>query len=301
MRLKSSLLISILAFSAFNLHAVEGMWMPDQIPQLAAELRKLGLQIDPNRLADLTGDPMGAIVSLGNCSASFVSPKGLIVTNHHCVTAGLQFNSTPQRNLIEHGFLARTMSEEIQTTPDGRVYLTSSIEDVTAKIVSGIEKIAVSDRIETIERRQKELIAACEKPGGVRCLVPAFFEGGQYLKIIQTELRDVRLVYAPSRGVGNYGGEVDNWTWPRHTGDFAFLRAYVGRDGKPADFSPENVPYEPKHFLKISTDDLDPGDLAIVVGYPGTTLRYKLAEEVRDYQDFTYPLSIRYRREPGTR
>ncbi len=289
--------ISVLALSASSLSAMEGMWMPSQVPELAAELKEMGLEMDPERLAELTGDPMGAIVSLGGCSASFVSPRGLIVTNHHCVTAGLQFNSTPGRNLIENGFLARTLSEELQTTPDGRVYLTSSIEDVTRKIIAGIEKIPSRERVATIERRQKELIAECEKGGGVRCLVPSFFEGSQYLKVVQTELRDVRLVYAPSRGVGNYGGEVDNWTWPRHTGDFAFLRAYVGRDGKPADYSPENVPYQPKHHLRISTGDLDPGDLAIVIGFPGTTHRYKLADKVRDYQDFTYPLSIRYRTE----
>ncbi len=297
MRLKLVTLISLITLSSTSLAAMEGMWLPSQVPQLAAELEKMGLEIDPARFADLTGDPMGAIVSLGNCSASFVSSRGLIVTNHHCIGAALQVNSTPERNLIENGFLARTLSEEPRTSPDGRVYLTTSIEDVTPKIIAGIEKIASGKRVATIERRQKELVAECEKPGGVRCLVPSFYEGGQYLKIVQTELRDVRLVYAPARGVGNYGGEVDNWTWPRHTGDFAFVRAYVGPDGKPADYSPDNVPYQPKHYLRVSTGDLNPGDLAIVVGFPGTTLRYKLAEEVRDYQEFTYPTSIRYRRE----
>ena len=295
MNVKVSALLVSFALLATPLMALEGMWMPQQVPQLADQLEKMGLEMSPERLADLTSHPMGAIVSLGNCSASFVSPLGLIVTNHHCVTAALQFNSTPERNLIENGFLANTMEEELPTTPDARVYITRGIEDVTSKVRSGIEKVPAGDRNATIERRRKEIIRDCEREGGVRCLVPAYFEGAQYFKITQTELRDVRLVYAPARGVGNYGGEIDNWTWPRHTGDFAFLRAWVGPDGKAADFSSDNVPYRPQHHLKISTGDIDAGDLAIVIGYPGTTLRYKLADEVREYQDYTYPRSIEYR------
>lgn len=296
MKLKFSALLVSVALLATPLIAFEGMWMPQQVPQLAGELEKMGLEMSPDQLADLTGHPMGAIVSLGNCSASFVSPHGLIVTNHHCVTAALQFNSTEARNLIENGFLARTMDEELPTTPDARVYITRGIEDVTVKVRRGIEKIPAGERHGTIERRRKEIIRDCEQAGGVRCLVPSYFEGAQFFLITQTELRDVRLVYAPARGVGNYGGEVDNWTWPRHTGDFAFLRAWVGPDGKAADYSRENVPYRPQHHLKVSTGDIDAGDLAIVVGYPGATLRYKLADEVREYQDYTYPTSIEYRK-----
>lgn len=277
--------------------ADEGMWMPQQVPELVEKLTDLGLKIDARRFADLTGDPMGAIVSTGGCSAAFVSPIGLIVTNHHCAYSALQFNSTPQRNLLQNGFLARTLTEEIQATPDFRIYVTTSIEDVTDKIVGKLSsRLTNLERERTIARRQKEMIGTCEKEAGTRCLVPAFFEGAQYLRISQMEVRDVRLVYAPAVGIGNYGGEVDNWMWPRHTGDFAFLRAYVGADGKAADFSAQNVPYRPKHYLKVSVDDIDPGDLMIVAGYPGKTFRYRTAEEVRDAQEYSYPTSIRYRK-----
>ena len=287
-----------LAALASRLLAGEGMWMPEQVPQLAPELTRIGLKLDPRKLSDLTGDPMGAIVSLGGCSASFVSPKGLIVTNHHCVYNYLQFNSSPDRDLIEKGFLAKTMSEEITAAPDARVWVTTSIEDVTDRVLPRAgEKLSDLERFDRVERRRKELVRDCEKEGGVRCTVPSFFEGSKFWRIKQLEIRDVRLVYAPPRGIGNYGGEVDNWMWPRHTGDFGFLRAYVGPDGKPADFAARNVPYRPKHFLKVSTADVDPGDLMMTIGYPGKTYRYELASEVREAQDFDLPTSIRYRKE----
>jgi hypothetical protein len=278
--------------------ADEGMWMPQQVPQLGDQLRKAGLQLDPKQFADLTGDPMGAIISLGGCSASFVSPQGLVVTNHHCAYGSLQFNSTPERDLITNGFLAKTLAEELPAAAGARVFVTTGIEDVTPKVTGNIgPRVADVDRARTVERRIKEIVADCERAGGVRCRVSSFFEGSQYLKLTQMEIRDVRLVYAPARGVGEYGGETDNWMWPRHTGDFSFYRAYVGKDGHPADYSPENVPYQPKHFLKISPADLDPGDLVIVAGYPGRTYRYRTSNEIRSMAEFSYPTAIRYYRD----
>lgn len=298
MKSRTALALVLSAVLAPALFAGEGMWMPEQVPALAPELAKSGLKIDPGKLADLTGDPMGAIVSLGGCSASFVSPQGLVVTNHHCVYSYLQFNSTPEKNLIENGFLAKALGEEIPAAPDARVWVTTSIEDVTDQILPKAgEKLSDLERHGRVERRRKELVRDCEKEGSVRCTVSSFFEGSKFWRIKQLEIRDVRLVYAPPRGIGNYGGEVDNWMWPRHTGDFGFLRAYVAADGRPADFAKENVPYRPKRFLKVSTADVDPGDLMMTIGYPGRTYRYKLAEEVKEAQAFDLPTSIRYRRE----
>jgi hypothetical protein len=289
---------SIIVLPASNLPADEGMWMPQQLPQLAPELARMGLKLDPQKLADLTGDPMGAIVSLGGCSASFVSPQGLIITNHHCVYNYLQYNSTPQKDLIENGFLAKTVGEEIAAAPDARVWVTTAIDDVTDRVLpKSTEKLSDLDRYNRVERRRKELVGECEREGGVRCSVASFFEGSKFWRIKQLEIRDVRLVYAPPRGIGNYGGEVDNWMWPRHTGDFGFLRAYVSPDGKPSDFARENVPYRPKHYLKVSTADVDPGDFMMVIGYPGKTFRYELADEVKEAEEFDLPTSIRYRKE----
>ena len=286
------ILVLVAATAAFG---AEGMWMPQQIPSLAAELKKAGLKIDPQRFADLTGDPMGAVISLGGCSASFVSPEGLVVTNHHCGFGALQFNSTPQRDLITNGFLAKTKDEELPAGPGSRIFVTTNIEDVTARVSGNVPaSLSNIDREKAIDRNIKMLVDECEKPGGVRCRVASFFEGSQYLRTTQMEIRDVRLVYAPALGIGDFGGETDNWMWPRHTGDWSFLRAYVGKDGKPADFSKDNVPYHPAHILKVSTESVNPGDFVLVAGYPGRTFRYRTAAEVSNMQDYVYPTTVKY-------
>jgi hypothetical protein len=271
------------------------MWMPQQVPQLAQELRKAGMKLDPARLADLTGDPMGAVISLGGCTASFVSPDGLAVTNHHCAEGSIQFNSSPEHDYLTDGFLAKTREEELRAAPTARIWVTTNIEDVTERIVGKMPaNISDVDREKEIERREKALVDELEKQAGVNARVASFFEGSQYLRITQMEIKDVRLVYAPASGVGVFGGETDNWMWPRHTGDFSFLRAYVGPDGKPAGYSPKNVPFHPVHWLKVSTDDLDEGDFVLVAGYPGRTFRYYTEAEVRNARDFRYPAVIRY-------
>lgn len=285
----------VLLCLATPLMADEGMWMPQQVPQLAAELQKLGIKIDPNSLADLTGQPMGAVVSLGGCSASFVSPDGLVVTNHHCGFGALQFNSTPQHDYITNGFLAKTREEELPSGPGSRMFVTTKIEDVTDRVTGKLDvKLSNVDRSMAIEKNAKQLVEECEKPGGVRCRVASFFEGVQYLRTTQLEIRDVRMVYAPALGIGDFGGETDNWMWPRHTGDWSYLRAYVGKDGKPADFSKDNVPYHPAHILKVSSEGVNPGDLVMVAGYPGRTFRYRTAAEVKSMQEYSYPTTIRY-------
>src|SRR5688500_525629 len=274
-------LLSIV-FVVANALAGEGMWMPQQMPQLAAELQKAG--VDAKRLSDLTGDPLGAVVSLGGCTASFVSPDGLVVTNHHCAFGSIQHNSTPERDLIANGFLAKSRAEELPAAPGTRVWVTTNIEDVTERVNAGVTaKTTDIDRAKHIDRRTKELVADCEKAGGLRCRVSSFFEGSQYLRTTQMEISDVRLVYAPTAAVGEFGGEIDNFEWPRHTGDFSFYRAYV--DGKP---------FRPKHWLKLAADGIDEGDTVIVAGYPGRTFRYKTADEVRNYKEFVYPTNIRY-------
>jgi hypothetical protein len=279
------------------LSAEEGMWMPQQVPELAAKLKALGFNGDPKVFADLSGQPMGAVVSLGGCTASFVSPEGLIVTNHHCVTGGLQFNSTPARNLLKVGYLAKTRDEELSNGPGSRVLVTTSVTDVTSAITGNIDAKATDrQRYELIETRMKERVAACEK-SGQRCNVASFFAGMKYFEIAQMEIRDVRLVYAPAEGIGVFGGETDNWRWPRHTGDWSFLRAYVGKDGKPAAYSKENVPFRPKHWLKIAAAGVKPGDVVFVTGYPGRTQRLQTYAQVKEVTEWSMPRSIRLAQE----
>jgi hypothetical protein len=282
-----------LLLAVLPLGADEGMWMPQQIPDLAEKLRAMGFEGDPAAFADLTGQPMGAIVSLGGCTASFVSPEGLIATNHHCVQGSLQYNATPQRNLLVDGFLAKTREEELWNGPGSRVYVTVTVKEVTDAITGKLDpKLDDRKRYDLVERRIKERTAACEA-GGLRCRVDSFFGGLRFYEIAQLEIQDVRLVYAPPVGIGNFGGETDNWRWPRHTGDWSFYRAYVGKDGKPADFSKENVPYEPTRWLKVQPAGLKEGDLVFVVGYPGRTQRHQTFAEVKETTEWTFPRVVK--------
>ncbi|UTY58752.1 S46 family peptidase [Massilia sp. erpn] len=273
-------------------HADEGQWQPHQLPQLKSELKRIGIAIPAEKLADLSKHPMSAIVSLDGCSASFVSPEGLVVTNHHCAYGAIQRNSTAEKNYISNGFLAKTRAEELPAGPNSLVYVTDKVENVTERVLKGLDTLTGRARHEAVQDSIKKLIAECESDKIYRCSVPAFHRGAEYYRIRQMMIRDVRLVYAPSNMIGNYGGDVDNYEWPRHTGDYSFLRAYVGKDGRPADPSPDNVPYKSKDFLVVSAEGLKNGDPILLAGYPGRTSRYKLPSEIRYARDLSYPAMV---------
>lgn len=274
-------LLALAALAATAAHADEGMWMPKQLPQIAKSLKAGGLALDPAKLKELTDFPMGAVVGIPGCTASFVSPQGLAVTNHHCAYGSIQYNSKPDRDLLKNGFYAVTLADELPAAPGTRMWVTVDMKDVSAEILNDKTRALTGKaRTDAIETTQKGLVAACEADKGHRCTVHAFFGGLQYQLIKQLEIRDVRLVHAPATGVGLFGGDADNWVWPRHTGDYSFYRAYVGADGKPADFSKDNKPYTPKHHLKMPSSPLSQGDFVMVAGYPGGTDRHRLPREV---------------------
>jgi hypothetical protein len=295
-RIAVPFVLAALALSPVAARADGGMWMPQQMVDLAPRLKKLGFQGNPKAFADLTGMPMGAIVSLGGCSASFVSPDGLIVTNHHCVTGALQYNATPERNAVKEGFLAATQADEAWAGPGSRVLVTVAVREVTKDVLGKLAPdLSDLDRELAIEKREKELTAACEKEG-LRCRVASFFQGLKWFEIAQVELKDVRLVYAPPSSIGNFGGETDNWRWPRHTGDFAFYRAYVGKNGKPAAHDKANVPFKPKYWLTVDPAGASPGEVVVVAGYPGRTARHVTAREMKETIEWSYPrVAKRYR------
>lgn len=292
--LSASVLAALAAAPAAQ--AGEGMWVPQQLPEIAGPLKEAGLKLSPQQLADLTGDPMGAVVALGGCTASFVSPEGLVVTNHHCAYGAIQLNSTPENNLIRNGFNAPTPADEVSAGPNARVFVLDEITDVTREAQAAIA--AAGDdalgRTKALEAFEKKLIAGCEADAGFRCRLYSFSGGNAYRLFKNLEIRDVRLAYAPPGSVGKFGGDIDNWMWPRHTGDFAFYRAYVGKDGKPAAYSPDNVPFKPKHWLKIADRPLGEGDFVMVAGYPGSTNRYALAAEFDNTASWTYPTIARH-------
>jgi hypothetical protein len=287
--MKRFLTLAALACSVPTL-AAEGMWLPHQLPALKTELKRAGLQVPPKKFSELTSHPMGAVVSLGGCSASFVSEIGLVVTNHHCVLGSLQYNTTENLNLLEDGFMADSFADELPAAPGSRIWVTVAATDVTQEVTGDLDPEAGgAERYEAIELEEKQLIAKCEEDPGHRCKVRSFLGGISYYLFKQLEVRDVRLVYSPPASIGVFGGDIDNWMWPRHTGDYSFLRAYVGPDGRSADYSEDNVPYRPRHHLRIGSGDLDDGDLVMVVGYPGRTARYRLAAEVENAFEWYYP------------
>lgn len=280
----------LLMASASASYAVEGMFTPDQLPEIAKDLRAKGLKMKPEQISDLTGFPMGAVVSLGGCTASFVSPQGLVVTNHHCAYGSIQYNSTEEQNYLEDGFLAKNLEAELPAAPGSRIYVTIDLNDVTEKVTGGLKaSLSGEERFAAIDANRKALVAECEADEGHRCRVSSFYGGLQYKLIKQLEIKDVRLTYAPAGAIGKYGGDIDNWMWPRHTGDFAFYRAYVSPDGKSADYSEDNVPFEPAHHLKVSAAGLDDGDFVMVAGYPGRTSRYTRLAQVKNTFDWQYP------------
>jgi len=286
---------AVLALQGGAARAVEGMWTPDQLPEIEPRMRNLGLELPAGALADLTGFPFGAVISLGGCTASFVSPEGLVVTNHHCARGSVQYNSTGEHNYLADGFVAKTKADELRAAPGTRVYVTTRLTDVTGRVTGGLPAgLAPRERYQAMDDRKKQLVAECEAPGGLRCVVAGFHGGAQYKLVERVEIRDVRLVYAPGDNIGKYGGDIDNWMWPRHTGDFSFYRAYVGPDGKPADYSKDNVPFRPEHFLKVSRAGLQDGDFVMVAGYPGRTNRYARLSEVEHTFGWYYPEMERF-------
>jgi len=271
-----------------------GMWTPEQMPAQADTLKKIGFTIDANALSRPTEFPLGAVVYLGGCSASFVSPDGLVITNHHCVQPALQYNSVKGDDLIHDGYLAKTRADEKWAGPTARIQVTTDISDVTRDVVHDLASLPDDlARNQALEDRQKKIVADCEaKQPGTRCSVVSYYGGAEWKRVTQLEIKDVRLVYAPPRGIGNFGGEIDNWRWPRHAGDFSFYRAYVGKDGKPADHGNDNVPYKPPSVLKLASTPLEPGDPVMVAGYPARSNRLTTAAEANEAVSYDLPYIV---------
>jgi V8-like Glu-specific endopeptidase len=278
MRLIFSALISL----PLLLVAREGMWEPHQMPLLKNELRAAGFNKNVNSISDLFEFPMNAIVSIGGCSAAFVSPNGLIATNYHCVEGSyLQYNSTNENDLFATGFTASNYEDEKPSAPGSRVFITTSSTEITDEVLAGtLEAEDYASKAEIIEQNSKNIISNCEKDSSIRCRVRSFFGGETYKLEVQTVIKDVRLVYAPPSSIGEYGGEIDNWMYPRHTGDFALLRAYVAPDGSSKEFDQANVPFSPETYLKISAKGISDGDFVMVIGYPGSTNRLQTFVEI---------------------
>ena len=285
----AGLALACLSALPSSARADEGMWMPSQMPQLADALRQAGYAGDPAQLADVTAAPLNAVVRAGGGTGAFVSLEGLVLTNHHVAFGVIQYNSTPERNLIDNGYVAADRAGELPANPDFRVLVTVGFDKVTDQVLArtgGLQGRAYQEAVDTASKR---IVAECEREAGIRCSVASMYYGTDFYRIRQLELQDLRLVYAPPRAIGNYGDEIDNFMWPRHTGDFTLLRAYVGRDGRPAPYSPDNVPFTPPSHLQVSSTGPKAGDFAMLAGYPGVTFRHRTAAEFARQVEWTLP------------
>lgn len=296
--LTTSLLIFALAIAPFASFADEGMWLPDSLDKLPlSQMKKRGFELKPEDVYSTTKASLkDAIVqiSIGG-TGSFVSPEGLILTNHHVAFAAITRASSTEKDYINNGFLAKSRTEEIPAQ-GYTVSILQDYKDVTAE-VNSVAKPEMSpderDKAMTAKRAeiQKAAMEGRDKDG-IRTQVVEATSGLQYFLYTYLTLRDVRLVYAPPKSIGYFGGDPDNFEWPRHAGDFTFLRAYVGADGKPASFSKDNVPFKPKKFLPINATGIKEGDFAMVMGHPGATYRYRESYSLEFRQNIQLPDQI---------
>ncbi len=288
-------LVALTLLVPVSASADEGQWMPKQIGELdASKLAAMGLELEPKDIWNPDdGGLMKAIVNLSGCSAGFVSERGLVATNHHCAYGAIQANSTVEHDYLTDGFVAQTLTDELPAK--GRtVKVLQSIQDVTGEVRTAVD--AAADpvaRAKAMEDTVKGLVDACEAAGvGHSCTVRNFYSGSEFQLFDYLEYKDVRLVFAPPSMVGNYGGEVDNWMWPRHSGDFTLLRVYAGPDGKPADYAEGNEPLTPERWLQVSPTGVAEGDFVSVMGYPGHTDRYLPLPEVERQLDQALPAKV---------
>jgi hypothetical protein len=291
--MKKLFIISVICtMTALSAVAQEGMWLLSQLGQL--DLTNKGLQIPLEKIYSPDKPCLAnAILRLGGGSASFVSPEGLVVTNHHVAYTALQRASSVSSDYLVNGFLAKERSAEI-SAPGYQAMIMLKMKDVTDEVLAAAK--GITDPVEKDKKINEKIAAMTEavkaKESDHEADVVSLFEGRQYIMHTYKVFKDIRIVYAPPLSIGNYGGEIDNWMWPRHTGDFSFMRVYVSPKGEGTEYSPENVPYKPQVWLKVSQGDLDEGDFNFIIGYPGQTTRYRSSNSVGWNLQKNYPSSV---------
>lgn len=296
-RVASAALVTFLSLSAFPFRVLadEGMFLPDTLNKVTEQkLRQRGLKIPLTDIYNSAGVSMkDAIVIVGGGTGEFVSPDGLLLTNHHVAFDALVAASDTAKDYATNGFKASIRGEELPAK-NFTVTITQDMKDVTAEVLKGVTgSMPNLERQRMIAQNSDQLeTSGSNDAEGVTARVLPMNEGLSYYQFTYLILPDVRIVYAPPKNIGYYGGDADNFEWPRHCGDFTFMRAYVGANGKPAEYSANNVPYKPKKFLSLSMAGVKEGDLMMVLGYPGTTRRYRESYSVAYNQDILLPLTV---------
>lgn len=276
----------------------EGMWLPILLDQLNyPEMREMGLELTPEQIFSAKESSLkDAIVSFGGyCTASIISSDGLLLTNHHCGYRSIQSHSSVENDLLKNGFWASNRSAEL---PNENLTATIivDIQDVTDAVLDGLKKEAnMAERDAWVELKAAQLESQAVENTHYEAQVKSFFAGNAYYLFITETFKDVRLVGTPPSDIGKFGGDTDNWIWPRHTGDFSLFRIYANGDNQPAEYSEDNVPYQPKHYLPVSQTGVQEGDFTMVFGFPGTTQEYLTSHQVDYLMHQEYPARIKLR------
>ncbi|MGN0033143.1 MAG: S46 family peptidase [Candidatus Limimorpha sp.] len=285
-------LISIILF--VNVYADEGMWIPALLQKNEKQMQEMGMRITADDIYSINHSSMkDAVVKFGGgCTGEIVSDKGLLFTNHHCGYSWIQRHSTVEHDYLTDGFWAMTMEEELPC-PGLTVTMLRNMEDVTDRILRGItDELSDVDRERIINENIKNLVNEIQPTTEYVLSVESFYIGNQYFLMYNEVFKDIRMVGAPPSNIGKFGGDTDNWVWPRHTGDFSVFRIYVAADGTPADYNVNNVPYTPDYHFSISLKGVEEGDFTFVFGYPARTNEYLPAVAVNQEVNMIYPIIV---------
>lgn len=289
----------LILFISFPIFAQQGgMWIPSMLKGMNEnEMQQLGMKMTAQDIYDVNHSSLkDAIIHFdGGCTSEIISPKGLLLTNHHCGYGEIQSHSTVEHDYLQDGFWAMSLEEELPN-PGMVATLIVSIHDVTNTVLDGVVQLSnEADKQKKIQENITRIQSTFPKESWQENKIRTFYEGNQYILFVTETFKDVRLVGAPPSSIGKFGSDTDNWVWPRHTGDFSIFRIYANKDNKPAEYSKENVPYTPKHFLPISIDGVEEGDFTLVFGFPGRTQEYLPSFAVEQIVNTLNPAKIEVR------
>ena len=296
--MRKTLIFVITLMTAMTTRADEGMWLPSLISQRIADMQEKGFRLEAEDIYSINQASLkDAVVLFGRgCTGELISPEGLLLTNHHCGYGQIQQHSSVEHDYLKDGFWAMNRSEELPNKGLTVSFL-ERMDDVTAQVLNGYTPdMTEEQRVELVKKNSQSLIDEAVKEGkGLRATVEALYYGNQYFLFLYREYADVRLVGAPPSSIGKFGGDTDNWMWPRHTGDFSMFRIYADKDNNPAPYSKDNVPYRPKKYFHISTKGVQEGDFTFIYGFPGRTQEYIHSEGVRYIEEIGDPHKIHLR------